>query len=296
MNHKLNHLIACLKHPLKSVKYFLERGGRYRMNDREYLEFAYDYLRGEHINLDNPVTYTEKLNWMKIYDHNPLYTRLVDKYSVKKYVEDKIGKEYVVPLIGVWDNVEEIDFQTLPEKFVLKCTHDSGGVFICEDREKFNFNEVKEKISARLKKDYSKSGREWAYGNVPRKIIAEKYVENLSDNNYKFFCFNGKCKVLYVAPFREKFVDYFDRDFNHLDIFTEIHGMDKQAPSKPTCFEKMRGLAETLAEGLRAVRVDLYLSNEKIYFGEFTFFHEGGFMPFQPDHWNYDFGSWLKID
>ena len=131
---------------------------------------------------------------------------------------------------------------------------------------------------------------------MPRKIIAEEYVEDLADNNYKFFCFNGKCNALYVAPFREKFVDYFDRDFKHLDIFTELHGMAPETPVKPDCFEQMRDLAETLATGLRAVRVDLYLSHGKIYFGEFTFFHEGGFMPFQPDHWNYDFGNWLTID
>ena len=266
------------------------------MDDREYLEFAYEYIRGECINLDTPKTYTEKLNWMKVYDHNPLYTKLADKYSVKKYVSDRIGSKYVIPLIGVWNNPEEIDFNALPEKFVLKCTHDSGGVFICKDKEKFDADNVMNTLKRRLQRDYSQSGREWAYRDVPRKIIAEQYVEDLSDNNYKFFCFNGKCKALYVAPFREKFVDYFDRDFNHLDIFTEIHGMSLQTPAKPSCFEQMRDIAETLAAGLRAVRVDLYLSHDKIYFGEFTFFHEGGFMPFQPDHWNYDFGSWIQIE
>ena len=196
----------------------------------------------------------------------------------------------------VWNSPDEINFEKLPERFVLKCTHDSGAVYICDDRNTFDIDITKRKLALRVKQEYYQIGREWPYRDVPKRIIAEEYIDGIVDNNYKFFCFNGECKALYVALYREKYVDYFDRDFNHLDIYTEIHGPAPECPAKPALFERMRDIAETVAEGIREVRVDLYISGDKIYFGECTFLHEAGFMPFQPEHWNKEFGSWLKID
>ena len=228
-----NHLKACTKHPISAMKYIMERLGGKRMNDLEYLQFYYCYVRGKEINIEKPESFTEKLNWMKVYDHNSLYTTLVDKYLVKDYVSHIVGTEYVIPTIGVWDNADDIDFDSLPDKFVLKCNHDSGRVFICKDKSNFDFVEAKRCLNEQLNKDYYQGGREWVYKDVPRKVIAEEYIEDLADNNYKFFCFRGKVKALYVAPYREKYVDYFDENYNHLDIYTELHGPAPEIPAKP---------------------------------------------------------------
>lgn len=196
---------------------------------------------------------------------------------------------------GVWSNVDDIDFAALPNQFVLKTNHDCGGVAICRDKSKFDVKKIKEDFRQRLKTNFYYAGREWPYKDVGRKVFCEAYIEGLSDHNYKFFCFNGKVKVLYVAPYREKTVDYFDADYKHLDIYTRIHGPASLPPEKPGCFNKMRELAETLSEGIPAVRVDLYEVKGKIYFGEFTFFQEAGFVPYLPKKWNQTFGDWLNL-
>lgn len=261
-----------------------------------YLSKVYERMNDKKIDLNNPKTYAEKINWMKIYDRNPLYTKLVDKYNVKEYVGQKIGNEHVIPVLGVWNSADEIDISKLPSRFVLKANHDCGSVHICVDKEHFDEGNVKKALKKALKQNFSWRGREWAYKNVKPLIFAEEYIDNLSDNNYKFFCFDGKVKAVYFAPYREKTVDYYDADYNHLDIYTRLHKPAPNSPQKTDKFEEMKVLAEKLSEGIRAVRVDLYEADGKIYFGEMTFYHEAGFTPFIPDEWNDKFGEWIRLD
>lgn len=266
--------------------------------DRIYLHLKFYKRTGKRLNLRNPVTYTDKLQWMKLYDRNPLYTTVVDKYEVKKFVAEKLGEEYVVPLIGVWDNVDDIPIDELPDQFVLKCTHDSGGLQICKDKSTFDFEAAKKKLRKVLKNDYFWLSREWPYKNVKPRVIAEQYLEDAATGetrDYKFFTFNGEPKVMYIATGRGSgatYADFFDMDFNHLELDMD-HVNAPECPSKPVCFEEMKKAAAVLAQGIPQVRVDFYEINGKVYFGEMTFFHCGGFITFTPDSWNKTFADWM---
>ena len=269
--------------------------------DKLYLKILFRIKMGKKLDLNQPKTYSEKLQWLKLYNRNPLYTSLVDKFSVKEYVSKKIGKEHIIPTLGVWNKFENIDFSQLPNQFVLKCTHDSGGLVICKDKSKFDIENARKIIKKSLKCKYYKSYREWPYKNVIPRIIAETYMEDESGElkDYKFFCFNGKVKALFIASDRQKKgedtkFDFFDRDFNHLP-FTNGHPNASDSPQKPHMFEKMIVLAETLSKGFPHVRIDLYEVGTKIYFGEMTFFHWSGFVPFNPESWDYKFGEWLQL-
>ncbi len=266
-----------------------------------FLRKIYRYNMGRELNLDNPVTYTEKLQWLKLYDHRPEYTTMVDKYAVKEYVAKKIGSEHVVPLLGVWERVEDIDFDTLPDRFVLKTTHDSGGVVVCRDKSTLNIHAARKKLAYFLKRNYYDHNREWPYKNVPHRIIAEAFMEDgrLGElRDYKFFTFGGEPKVLYIAQGRgsgeETVADFFDMDFNHLD-FTIDHDMASVPPEKPQNFELMKDLATKLSEGTPQLRVDFYEVDGKVYFGEMTFFHCSGMVPFHPEEWDRKFGDWVVL-
>lgn len=269
--------------------------------DRIYLEHRYRRLMGKKLNLNPPVTYNEKLNWMKLYDRNPLYTKLADKLAVREYVKERIGEEYLVPLLGVWDRVEDINFDELPDQFVLKCTHDSESAVICKDKTRLKEDEVKKHLKHALKINFFYYNREWVYKNITPRIIAEKYLEDSDDKelrDYKFFCFEGTPKAMFIATDRsihETKFDFFDMEFNHLD-FTQHYPNSPTPVHKPKCFELMQGLASQLSDGLRHVRVDFYEVNGKVYFGEMTFFHHGGTTPFVPEEWDYTFGEWLGLD
>ena len=240
---------------------------------------------------------------MKLYDRRLEYTQLVDKAAVKDYVAGIIGKEYVIPTIGVWERPEDIDWDSLPDQFVLKTTHGGGnaGVVICRDKASFDRNKAVEKLNRSLKQDIYRSLREWPYKNVPRRILAEQYIAPAPNHNdlpdYKLFCFNGDVKALFVATERGgedvKF-DFFDSDFNHLDLY-QIHPMSGKQIPKPDHFEEMKAIAAKLSKGFPHVRVDLYNVNGMIYFGEMTFYHHGGFVPFHPEKWDYEFGSWIRL-
>lgn len=281
---------------------FMYFASRYFFNwipDKEFIKLCYRCHIGKELDLENPRTYNEKLQWLKLYDRDPKYTELVDKYEVRKFIKDKIGEQYLIPLIGVWDSVEDIDFDKLPEQFVLKCTHDSGGVIICRDRSQFNVEEAKKKLSYLMKRNFYKLHREWPYKNVKHRIIAEKYMVDESGTqlkDYKFFCFNGEPKALYVASNRniDTRFDFFDMDFNHLE-FENGHKNSDDIINRPAGFEKMKKLAKNLSANMPHVRVDFYNVNGKIYFGEFTFFHMGGFAPFIPEKYDYIFGDWLEL-
>ena len=253
------------------------------------------------LNLKNPQSFNAKLQWIKLYDRNPLYTKLVDKYRVKEYVRECVGNEHVIPLLGVWDNVDEIEWDVLPKQFVLKVNHDCGGQIICKDKSKLNVEEAKLKLRNAFDRNYYYEGREWPYKNVQPKVFAEAYMEDEYGElrDYKFFCFDGIVKAMFIASDRQtegsevKF-DFFDADFNHLP-FTQGHPNAPIQPSKPKNFEEMKRLASMLSKGLPEVRVDFYDVNGRIFFGEFTFFHFGGMVPFEPVQWDYTFGSWIKL-
>jgi len=293
-----------LFNPIYVVNYIVIKVNKfnpYIIPDKFILKAKFFFIFGKRLNLKSPVTYNEKLQWLKLYFRKPIMTKMVDKCEVKRYVSNIIGSEYIIPTLGVWDSFDKIDFDNLPKEFVLKTTHDSGGVVIVRD--KLNFDRVKAKsiIDTSLKKDFYIMSREWPYKNVPRRIIAEKYMEDETGElrDYKFFCFEGNVKYLFIATDRQTFgedtkFDFFDSDFNHLP-FTNGHPNSHKEISKPQNFEKMKELAERLSQDFPHVRVDLYSINGQIYFGELTFFHFSGLVPFVPEVWDYKFGECLKL-
>ena len=267
----------------------------------KFLKKEYQFFTGRELDLENPKLYTEKLQWLKLYDHRPEYTTMVDKYAVKQYVAEKIGTEYVIPLLGVWERVEDINFDSLPDSFVLKTTHDSGGLVICKDKSKLDIQAAKKKLSYFLNRKYYDYNREWPYKNVKPRIIAEAYMEDSTYKelrDYKFFTFGGVPKVLYIAQGRGKgeptVADFFDMDFNHLP-FTIDHEMADVPPKKPNSFELMKKLAAKLSEETPQLRVDFYEVDGKVYFGEMTFFHCSGMEPFHPEEWDRIFGDWVVL-
>lgn len=272
--------------------------------DKLYLKLRFRFDMKKKLNLKDPKTFNEKLQWLKLYDRNPLYTTLVDKYAVKDYVANIIGNEHIIETYGVWDKFEDIDFDALPNEFVLKATGGGGSnsVFVCKDKKTFDYKTAKAGLERANKQNMFYNGREWPYKNVPRKIIAEKFMVDESGyelKDYKFFCFNGKVKSLFIATDRsvegeEVKFDFFDENFNHLP-FRQGHENAKVEIKKPEKFDEMIEIAEKLSQNIRHVRVDLYNINGQIYFGEMTFYSYSGFVPFDPEEWDYKFGDFLKL-
>jgi len=267
---------------------------------KPYLKMVYRIKAGKKLNLKNPVTFCDKQNWLKVNDIHPEYTQLVDKIGVRDYIKEYFGKEYLFPIYGAWEHFDDIDFDDLPDKFVLKCNHDSGSVKVITDKSKINKSELKEFFETRLKMNSYVFGREYPYKDVKPLIYAEKYmvVDGESDiNDYKFFCFNGEPKIMFIATDRSQDVkfDFFDMDFNHLDI-VNIHEQSGLDIKKPKMFDEMKEFASKLSKGMKFVRIDLYEIAGKIYFGEFTFFHGGGFWPMNPEKWEYDLGKLIDIE
>ncbi len=293
-NHKKNVTTSAF-----IVQYLGSSGYLKWMSDKMYLKLLYRTSMGVKLNLDNPQRYTEKLQWIKLYDHRDDYTMMADKYAVRKYVADTIGEEYLIPLLGVWDHPEDIDFSLLPEQFVMKCNHDSGGIIICKDKAKLDVEKTRKYLAERLKLNFFWAAREWPYKNIKKKIIAEKFMVDESGyelKDYKFFCFDGKCRAVFIATDRgvDTRFDFFDTDFNHLPIKNGHENADKPI-KKPQAWDEMINLAEKLSVGIPQVRVDLYDVFGHPYFGEMTFFHWGGKKPFEPDKWDFTFGSWITL-
>lgn len=299
-----NQIVKIFIYPKKAIKFLLsnilKRMARFIKNDGTYIRLKWRSCMDYPLHLDNPKTYNEKLQWLKLHDHNPDYTKMVDKVEAKKYVEGIVGKEYIIPTIGVYDRVEDIDFDNLPDQFVLKCTHDSNGVVICKDKSSFDVGKAKEKLGRGLKQSYYSVNREWPYKNVRPRIIAEQYMEDETGElrDYKFFCFNGEVKALFIASDRTKKeqtkFDFFDENFNHLP-FTNGHPNSSKEITKPEGFEQMKIIASKLSQNIPHVRVDLYSVRGKIYFGELTFYHWSGFTPFVPQEWDNRFGEFIKL-
>ncbi len=271
-----------------------------KLGDRIYLKLKYRATFRKKLDLNQPKTYNEKLQWLKLYDRKPEYTVMVDKYEMKKWVESRVGAGYTIANYGVWNNPEKIDFDILPDRFVLKGTHDSGSFCICKNKNSFDREAAIEKLKKSMLKNQYIYSREWPYKNVPRRILAEEYIEDESGyelKDYKFFCFDGKPYMMFIASGRTKgetTFDYYDMDFNHLDI-TQSHPNAQHGYEKPEDFERMKELASILSEGIPQLRVDFYYVNGKIYVGELTFFHYGGFYPFHPDKWDKILGDLIKL-
>ena len=270
-------------------------------SDRKYLELMFPMRVGYKLDLDHPQTYNQKLQWLKLYDRRPEYTTMVDKVEAKKYVANIIGEKHIIPTLAVYDRVEDIDFDALPNQFVLKCTHDSGGIVVCKDKSKLDKKAALAKLKRGLSRNYYYQNREWPYKNVKPRIIAEQYMEDESGElkDFKIFCFNGEPKSMFIASDRfdksqETKFDFYDMDFNHLP-FTNGHPNATKPVVQPKGFEKMKELAKKLSVGIPHVRIDFYDIKGKIYFGEITFFHWSGMRPFEPIEWDYTYGSWIQL-
>lgn len=283
-------------------RYLAFNGFFHHMSDEEYICKMYKASLGKNLNLEHPYTFNEKLQWLKMNDRRAEYTTMVDKYLVRKYIAETIGDQYLIPLIGVWDSPEEIDFDSLPNQFVLKCNHNSGlGMCICKDKTKLDIKKVKRDLKRGLAEDYFYIGREWPYRNVNRKIICEKYMTDGDDqlSDYKIHNFNGIPRAILVCRdrFKESGLteDFFSENWNHLDISRPGHPNSLQVIPRPAELEEMLYLSRILSKTIPFVRTDFYTIHGKVYFGEITFYPASGLERFEPESIDKQFGEWLEL-
>lgn len=300
---KKNHLFNSIYEKASSIKTNILK----KESDEEFLRRKFRENTGRELNLDNPQTYNEKMQWMKLYNRKPEYTQMVDKYGARQYVAEKLGEEYLIPLLGVWDSPDDIDFRALPNQLVLKCTHDCGGLVICRNKAKLNIPAAKKKLAISLRNNYFWVGREWPYKNVVPRIICEEYIEDKHGyrededptptlNAYKFLCFHGEPKVVVYTTDKPPDIrqNYFDMDFKPLDMSIGYSLADYPI-EKPINFEEMKECARKLSAGIPHVRVDLYSISGRIYLSEFTFFNWGGMANYKPEEWDRIMGGWIAL-
>lgn len=298
----LSKVLKAIHEPRKVACYLFTLLPRKLFQDKFYIEMLFWLHMGKRLDWNNPQTFNEKLQWLKLYDRKPEYTTMVDKYKVREYIAERLGEEYLIPLLGVWNDPDEIDFDALPNQFVLKCNHNSGlGMCICKDKTKLDIAKVKAALRKGLKQDYYLTGREWPYKNVERKIIAEKFMtdggEDLAD--YKIHNFNNGPKVILVC--RDRFKDsgltedFFSEDWEHLDVARPDHPNASTPVERPKELEEMLSLAEKLSQGRPFLRTDFYTVGGRVYFGELTFFPASGFSPFIPPQWDETLGKWITL-
>lgn len=285
--------------PYRIMDRIIHKLSPYIKNDELYLKLLFFANMHRFLNLKHPTTFNEKLQWLKLNNQHKEYSDYVDKFKCKEIVRKIIGDKYIIPTLGIWDNFMDIDFNQLPNQFVLKCTHDSGGIVICKDKKTFDFSKAERIINRSLSSNFFLFSREYPYKYVQPRIIAEKFMVDESGTelkDYKFFCFNGEPKLLFVAtdrPVDTRF-DFFDMNFNHLPI-QQGHPLASKEIKKPKGFEEMKKIAKEVSKGFPHVRIDLYDINGDVYFGETTFFHFSGNVPFNPEEWDYKLGEWLDI-
>lgn len=270
-------------------------------SDKTWISLYYRGITGKKMNWNNPKTFNEKLQWLKINDRKPIYSRMVDKYGVRKLITEKLGKEYLFPCYGVWKRFDDINFDKLPNEFVLKCTHDSHSVIICKDKNRIDLKKVKTKLEKALKRNFYYEGRQWPYKNVPPRIIAEKLMmdESGSDlKDYKVFCFNGEPKVIQVDTERmsNHHRNFYDVNWNYINMYIDVPNTTSSSVPKPSSLDTMLKNAKILSEGMKFLRVDFYSINGKVYFGELTFYHSGGFGRFSEEKYNELWGTWIDLD
>lgn len=296
----MSKILGYIKKP-QYILFLLDRKRIITLKDETYLKIMYEKTLKKQLNLESPKTFNEKLQWLKLYDRNPKYIKMVDKYEVKEYISKVIGKEYVIPTLGIYENFEDIDFAKLPNKFIIKGTHDSGSTVICKDKKSFDYEEAKRKINKFTKQNYFYNGREWPYKNVKPRIIIEKYMEDPKDEvlrDYKFMCFNGKVKCSFVCS--DRYTDeglkvtFFDVDWNKLPFERHYPSSNKEI-SRPVNYELMIELSEKLAKDIPFVRVDWYEIDGKVYFGELTFYPGNGLEEFTPEEYDEILGSWIEL-
>lgn len=298
----MNHFIVLIKRffssPINYILYLLNRINAFNWirNEKIFIKLKYRAFTGSSLNLNNPQTFSEKLQWLKIYDRNPRYTDLVDKYKVKAIVAEQIGSEYIIPTLGVWDNPEDIEWNTLPNQFVLKTTHGGGGrgIIICRDKSSFDTGAAINHLKQSMKQDIYKEFREWPYKGVPHRIIAEKYINPDSNDkdlpDYKWYCFNGNplyCQIIQDRSTEES-IDFFDPSWNHQE-FVGLNPLAlpaKVLPSRPSNLETQLMIARKLSKGIPFSRIDLYEVKASIYFGEVTFYPASGLGVFRPKQYN----------
>lgn len=271
-----------------------------KMTDIEFFTKRYLENTGETPDFENPKTFNEKILWLQMNDHNPIYTTLSDKYLVKDWVAERIGEEHIVKTLGVWDKVEDIPFHELPDECVLKCNHDCGSIYIKKPGIPFDEKLIKSKFSNALKHNYYEVGRVWGYKNIVPKVFCEEYIASMDGEfprDYKIFCFNGEPKFAFVASDRGKNTkfDFFDLDWNKLPVKQHYPNSNYDIP-KPKQWDKMLEIARKLSAGIPHVRVDLYInSDDVILFGEMTFCHFSGKEPFEPKEYNEIFGEYFDL-
>ena len=289
------------KYPSIFISAVLVKFGKY-FPDKLYLKLKYYSVFGKKLNLKNPQTFNEKLQWLKLYDRKPEYTTMVDKVEAKIWVAERIGEEYVIPTLGVWDRAEDIDFDSLPDQFVLKTNHDSGGIIICKDKSNLDKEAARKKLNSSLKRNFYEFGREWPYKSVQPKVLAERILLSDSEDgdipDYKFMCFNGKVECCFIVTERHSDtgikVTFLDKDWNRMP-FTRHYPAADRVLARPVNYDVMVNLAERLSAGTKFLRVDFYEVNNKIYFGELTFFPGCGYEEFSPEEWDYRLGNLIKL-
>ena len=299
---KLRKVLNYFKKPKNILLYLMYKGWFNFLTDKNHLKLEYKMIMNKKLNLDEPNTFNEKLQWLKLYDRNPEYTKMVDKYEAKKYVSDLIGEEHIIPTLGIYNNFEEINFDKLPNQFVIKPTHTSGNIFICKNKNKINYKELNKSINKWLKIKYYYLHREWPYKNIKPRIIIEKYMATEKQPeliDYKFFCFNGKPKFIYVSEglsnHKTAKISFADMNYQKTEFYRKDYIPFQELPPKPRNFEKMKEIAKTLSKNICFVRVDFYEINDKIYFSELTFFPCSGFIPFEPEKYDKILGDMLEL-
>lgn len=301
----MSSLSYYIKNPRQLGLQIILKCAKYIHNDKLYLQLRYYLELGKKLDLMHPQTFSEKLNWLKLYNRKSEYTMMVDKYAVKKHMAEKIGEEYIIPTIGVWNTPEEIDLASLPDQFVLKTTHGGGGngIVICKNKSHFNVEAAIEKLNKAMKADIYARYREWPYKDVSRRIIAEQYmVDNSSTElkDYKFFCFNGTPKLCQVISDRrtEEKIDFYDMQWKRVESLVGLNPKVNNSIAIISCphsFAEMKQIATTLSQDIPFSRIDLYEVNGHCYFGEITFFPAGGMGCFRPEEWNEKIGSWITL-
>ena len=263
--------------------------------DKPYLKLEYRFLTGKKLNIDNPKTYNEKLQYLKLYDRKPIYTQMADKLGMRDYVKERIGEGYTVPLIEVWDSPKEIDFEKLPSSFVLKCNHDSKGLIICSNKDDLDKKRAIKALSKSMKRNMYWAAREWPYKNIKPRVFAEEFISDLKE--FQVFCFGGKPKIIYFlekdenGQLRE---DFFDMDFNPIEM-NDGYPKALITPEKPKDFDRIKEIAAILSEGCPELRVDFMFSDKKLFVGELTFFNVAGFAPIKPESWSEKMGGWIEL-
>lgn len=296
----IHNILKNILKPRVILSVFFDKIG-FLMPDKLYLRIMFRINTGKRLNLKKTVTFNEKLQWLKLYNRCSEYTMMVDKVKAKEYVAEKVGRQYIIPTIGVWDDPDDIDFDTLPDQFVIKCNHNSGlGMCICKDKGKLDIPKVKNRLRKGLKQNYFMHGREWPYKNVPRKILAEKFMVDESGNelkDYKIFCFDGEPELIEVdyGRFTEHKRNIYGKDWNFIKMEIQYPSEENYVISRPEKLEEMLALARILAKGIPHIRVDFYSINNQLYWGELTFFHGSGLEYFSPEEWNERLGKLIKL-